>query len=383
MGEGAVVKSNIDRVRQKFLKKLHEYIPLFESFKSALKNSDFKNVELEDVRMSFHKIHGSAKIFGYPEYGELASRLEGFLNELLENKDNIPVDLKGEFEKFLKTAYEMLESGINLDEVGTVLEEKDPEYYDYSLMIIDDDSLISELLKEGFQKEKCDIIQLLNGKEIDEVIKNIHANPDYIKPDLIILDVNMPGMNGFEVLKKLKESQKSSSIPVIMVTGSDEDENVIKGLSYGALDYITKPFEASKLVSRIMKTIKRHKIKILVADDDPLIRDLLQQRFYSMGYKVLVSANGKEALDCMKSDVPDIVVLDIMMPGMDGMAILKQIKQDPITENIPVIFLTAKNQQENILDGLESGANDYITKPFDVNELVARVVGTLGRIKDA
>ncbi|MEJ2669570.1 MAG: response regulator, partial [Gammaproteobacteria bacterium] len=175
--------------------------------------------------------------------------------------------------------------------------------------------------------------------------------------------------------------EKTKNIPIILVTALTSSEDIREGLQAGAFDYITKPFQLSELVNRILSILQRHKTRILVADDDELIRDLLSQRFHRMGYTVLTAKHGNEALARMQAEQPDLTILDMMMPGMDGLAVLKQIKNNPTTADMPVVVLTAKRQQENILQGLESGANDYITKPFDVDEVAARVSGILRRRK--
>ena len=113
--------------------------------------------------------------------------------------------------------------------------------------------------------------------------------------------------------------------------------------------------------------------KILVAEDEPSLYKLLEFRLNSLGHEILLATDGKQALAMVKSDRPDLVLLDVMMPVMGGIEVLRTLKEDESTKNIPVIMLSAKGQEKDIFIGLERGADDYITKPFGFSNLVDRI----------
>jgi diguanylate cyclase (GGDEF)-like protein len=114
-------------------------------------------------------------------------------------------------------------------------------------------------------------------------------------------------------------------------------------------------------------------LTILVADDEPVNRALIQRRLEREGYRVLTAQNGSEAVEKTKDALPDLVILDVMMPEMDGMDACRLIKEDEKTRDIPIIFLSARDETEMKVSGLTLGANDYISKPFKAEELLARV----------
>lgn len=118
---------------------------------------------------------------------------------------------------------------------------------------------------------------------------------------------------------------------------------------------------------------KISKATILIVDDNPNNVQLLKAVMTMRGFDVLVAKNGLHALETVKEELPDIILLDIMMPEMDGFEACQKLKESPTTKNIPIIFLTAKSHIDDIMKGFELGAVDYITKPFSSNELVARV----------
>jgi DNA-binding response OmpR family regulator len=117
----------------------------------------------------------------------------------------------------------------------------------------------------------------------------------------------------------------------------------------------------------------------LVVDDDPVIQKLLQVNFEMEGYSVITAGDGEEGLAKAQAERPDAVVLDVMMPKMDGLEVARRLKGDPDTESIPIILLSAKAQQADIQAGTATGAEDYLTKPFDPLELLQRVGALIDR----
>lgn len=118
---------------------------------------------------------------------------------------------------------------------------------------------------------------------------------------------------------------------------------------------------------------------VLVVDDDPVIQKLLQVNFEMEGYEVVLAGDGVEALEKARELAPDLIVLDVMMPRMDGLEAAARLKQDPATAGIPIIMLSAKAQDADVKAGRATGADEYMTKPFDPLDLLERVAGLLGR----
>ena len=119
--------------------------------------------------------------------------------------------------------------------------------------------------------------------------------------------------------------------------------------------------------------------KILVVDDEPTIVRLMEFILARQGHEILVAVNGEEALEKIKSQHPDLVLLDIMMPRIDGYEVAQRLRADPATASLPIIMLSAKAQEEDIRKGVDVGVNEYITKPFTPDHLVQVVTEYLGR----
>ncbi len=119
--------------------------------------------------------------------------------------------------------------------------------------------------------------------------------------------------------------------------------------------------------------------RILVAEDEPQIGDMVAFKLVNSGHAVVRVADGEAALAAAARERPDVIILDVMMPFLDGFAVLARLKADPHLRTIPVIMLTARGQERDILAGLQGGAADYVVKPFSLKELLARVDVALHR----
>lgn len=141
------------------------------------------------------------------------------------------------------------------------------------------------------------------------------------------------------------------------------------------LRYLSKPSGRYVISRRIMN----NKPRILIVDDEPFNVDYLEQELADLNYETISATNGQEALEKMAGESPDLVLLDIMMPVMDGFAVLAKMKSDPVMRDIPVIIISAMNDLQSVVKGVKQGAEDYLPKPFEPTLLHARISSSLGR----
>ena len=120
------------------------------------------------------------------------------------------------------------------------------------------------------------------------------------------------------------------------------------------------------------------KIKILIVDDEPLNVDYIEQRLEDSNYQIITATDGQEALDKIKSEHPDLVLLDLMMPVLDGFAVLSEVKANPLLRDIPIIIISAEHDSKSVVKGIKQGAEDYLTKPVNAELLLKKVREYLG-----
>lgn len=120
------------------------------------------------------------------------------------------------------------------------------------------------------------------------------------------------------------------------------------------------------------------KPKVLIVDDEPFNVEVLEQALDGTDYQVVTAANGKEAWEIIQSEEPDLVLLDLMMPVMDGFAVLSKVKDDPMLRNIPIIIVSAEHDSKSVVRGIKQGAEDYLTKPVNTSQFIQKVREYLG-----
>ncbi|NHZ36113.1 GGDEF/EAL domain-containing response regulator [Massilia rubra] len=212
------------------------------------------------------------------------------------------------------------------------------------------------------------------------------------QPELILLDIRMPGMDGYTVLSSLKSDPATSHIPVIFVSALDDAADVAGGLELGVADYITKPVDPELLLLRVntQLALQRYRADAAQFEEAPgaepaavpsvLLVDDVQQNLHGLleglrdEYRIMLADSGARAIELVQGAAPpDLILLDIRMPGMGGHEVCQYLKSLPEHHRIPIIFVTVADQAQDKLKGFALGAADYITKPFDIEEVRARM----------
>ncbi len=265
------------------------------------------------------------------------------------------------------------------------------------ILIVDDDPKNVKLMCGLLAQDDYELVTASNGSE---ALKLVEENP----PDLILLDVMMPGMNGYEVTRRLKEGSETRVIPIILITALDSPEDRAKGLEAGAEEFLTKPVNPVEIEARIQSMLKLKRYKdqlairsrsedrirterplealpeetgnlqrILIVEDDTKDLKLLQSHLVSPHYQIDVVRNGPDAMAAINRQSFDLILLDILLPGIGGFEICRRIKQMEEARDTQVVLITCLSDIENKIRGVELGADDYLIKPIDPRELQARV----------
>jgi len=213
------------------------------------------------------------------------------------------------------------------------------EQYDAStergplVLVIDDELHARELMIRHLRKAGFQVAVATSGQDGLKLARQLN-------PVAITLDVLMPEMDGWEVMQVLKEDPDLAEIPVVMCTVVDDEQ---RGFSLGASDYLTKPIEPKRLRRVLNKLCPSGDCRVLVVDDDPLQRQLICRELQSMGCQVFEAEHGRAALELLRGKIADVILLDLMMPEMDGFEFVETVQKDVNLMKIPVVVLTAKD----------------------------------------
>lgn len=274
------------------------------------------------------------------------------------------------------------------------------------ILVVDDVPANVKLLEAKLSAEYYDVVTARNGFEAIEQAKQ-H------KPDLILLDVMMPGMDGFEACRRMKEDPSISHIPVVMVTALSEVSDRINGLEAGADDFITKPINDTALFARVRSLVR---IKVLLDElrlrnktgqdigvigdgentftsdvsgshvmviDDDIVQTKRILATLSKHYKVTMVEEPEEARHIAESQAEgiDLIIISTELMEADGLRLATQLKTLEPLRHVPVIMLVDEHEDQLMLKGLELGINDYLILPVDENEMIARVKTQIRRKK--
>lgn len=233
------------------------------------------------------------------------------------------------------------------------------------ILVVDDEVGVRELLRDTLSMKGYDVTTVPSARQSLEIV--------FQEPfDLIILDIELAGESGISVLKKIREFPKK--IPVVIYSGNVTTELEKEARTAGANEVLRKDIGVAQLAEQIRKIVKakdrifqdpakRKEKSILIVDDDHEVRCVLRDFFKTKGYKTLEAENGEEALALARSENISSVLLDIQMPGMDGLTTLEKLLQ--INPKLGVVMVTAVQDDEKVKKALELGAYGYVLKSVD------------------
>jgi len=248
------------------------------------------------------------------------------------------------------------------------------------VVLVDDDNS-SRMQGRAILKDSYEVYPLSSAYKLFEVL-------ELFSPDLILLDIKMPVIDGFQALKHLKSDERYAKIPVIFLTASNDKESVIKGSKLGVAGFITKPFDGPDLVEHIEKLLNpaggndtednsygessSSKRIVLAVDDAPDILRAVHSMLH-VKYKVYTLPKPEKLSKLLRDISPDMFLIDYKMPSISGFDLIAIIREFPEHKDTPVIFMTSEGTFDNISVAVELGACDFIAKPFEMEVLRSKI----------
>ncbi|MCC6597585.1 MAG: PleD family two-component system response regulator [Alphaproteobacteria bacterium] len=265
------------------------------------------------------------------------------------------------------------------------------------VLVVDDILPNVKLLEAKLSNEYYDVLTAMNG---EEALLKVGEE----SPDLVLLDVMMPGMDGFEVCARIKGNPKTAHIPVVMVTALTDANDKVRGLESGADDFLSKPINDVALMARVRSLVRlkmstdewrmrentasqlgvvdenaglmsetAENANILIVEDKSFELNKMENTLTGANHNVMGVENGIDAMELIAAHEFDLLIISLNLDHEDGLRLCSHLKSNERTRSIPLVMVGGEDDMKRIAHGLEIGAHDYILRPVDRNELVARV----------
>jgi len=264
------------------------------------------------------------------------------------------------------------------------------------ILVVDDNPANRKLLEVRLNAEYFDVLTATNGPDAIAMCEKAMC-------DIVLLDVMMPDMDGFEVCRRLKSHISTAHLPIVMVTALDQPADRVRGLEAGADDFLTKPIDEMQLIARV-RSLARLKVvidelrnranttvalgmiapfatpsaedgrrgRLLIVDDRKSSSERIMQAL-SPHHAVTIEANAQEAMFKAAEDNVDVIIVSLGLLGYDALRLCSQIRALERTRNLPILVIADLEDRQRVLRGMELGINDWLSRPVDRNELLARV----------
>jgi CheY-like chemotaxis protein len=239
------------------------------------------------------------------------------------------------------------------------------------IIVVDDEPVSRHLMGAILRKHNMEVAEFGSGKEALDFLQG-HG-----PVTMIVSDVLMPEIDGFDMLRFLKADERFKRIPVILATSLNDTVSVMQGIELGAQDYVTKPVSGGVLMAKIKRILSPERPCVIVVESEAAMRTAIVQIVERVGFAALDVGSGEEALILLRSNQAAAVIADSKLDGMSGVELLKEVKKSH--PRLPMILMTGSNEAFSARQLMLAGADGYITKPFHNVEIVRKLRGLTGQ----
>lgn len=374
----------IAEVWERFKERIGNRVTVLEQAVIALRagilDDELRHLATQDA----HKLIGSLGTFGFANGSTLARKIESILEQPKVGREQIP-----ELEKLVQHLREELEHKPNetanhVHKTSSLDPSSESERLVPQLLIIDRDRAVAEQMEQEAQRWGITV----------KIVEDLFTAREAIaqgRPEMVLLDLAISGQpcsnletaqEGLQLLAEL--TNHVSPLPVLIFTASGSTEIRLEVAKLGGRAFIQKPLSAAQVMETVIQVRQRSQTpeaKVMVVDDDPAQLIELRSFLEPWGLKLMGLSNPEKFLEALDSYQPDLLILDVEIPKIDGISLCQVVRNDPRWSGIPILFLTAHREPEMVHRIFGAGADDYVNKPIVGPELVTRIINRLERIQ--
>lgn len=237
------------------------------------------------------------------------------------------------------------------------------------ILVVDDNLLNRKLVSDVLTLEGHEVLQAGDATEARALLER------GVSPALILMDISLPGIDGLTFTRQLKADPRFARIPVVAVTAFAMKGDEQKALEAGCVSYITKPIDTRRLPQQLSEVLAANEkvqgpLRIMIVEDHRVDMKLAGERARLSGHVVLSNTTAEQALTSLRGDLPDVVLLDLNLPAMDGLSFLRLLRADPATRELPVVAVTAHPDKFQRDELMAAGCSAYLVKPVEARLLM-------------
>jgi CheY-like chemotaxis protein len=361
-----MLKAAMPELRERYAQRLRTQSSELLDFISRCERGKLTDEACGNMRILAHSLCGTGRTFGFPEISDAARYLETAIDGGPPHDPQTYIELTL---RLLRACDPAIQTTAAPRIVELPIEVPPPQTVEQPLLLCMCDDETSVMILRQMFGARMEIVSTADQVEALDLIR-------YSNPAAVVFDMGPEHfMAGLEALHRECSDQ---AVPLIAITPNRQAAAVAHAMSAGTVQCVIKPLSVEKLYQCAHATIERGRQVVLIADDDVIVREMMINRFKASGFSVVAASDGNQVLDMALRHRPSVIVLDRIMPGLEGLVILRMLKANPDTHEIPVIMLSAKRKAAEIAEARRAGAVDYIVKPFKPDQIVQRCIDELG-----
>ncbi|MBM0743993.1 response regulator [Phormidium sp. CLA17] len=365
---------------ERFKDSFDDQIAVLEQVIVALESGRLTDDLQQTAKQTVHKLVGSLGVYGFPQGSAIARQIEGLLQPSEPQLQAAAINQIAQLVTALKQELQR-EPQLAQAAQGAIAQSTDLAMPLPFVLVVDDDQILTDRLKAEANGRSFQLEAAVNLAEAQRIVE--YTIPDVVLLDLTFADSNENGLTWLETLR-----HQHPQLPVLVYTARDHLSDRVAAARLGIQAFLQKPIASAQIFQAIQATLQQTKAqglrpqpaiagKVLIVDDDPVILHRVSLMLSPWGLQVTPLIEPQRFWETLIDSAPNLLILDVEMPGLSGIELCQVVRNDPQWGDLPILFLTAHQDEKTLVQAFSAGGDDYIRKPILEPELIARVLNRL------